>query len=60
MKKISVLIASILMSCMAANAAYREKLDAAGYPYEYMETEGGHIWRNWRIYLDTFLPKLFK
>lgn len=42
-----------------ANNDYRAKLDAAGYPYEYMETDGGHIWRNWRIYLDTFVQKLF-
>ena len=39
---------------------YRAKLDNMGMPYEYMETEGGHIWRNWRIYLSEFAPKLFK
>ena len=44
----------------AANKAYREKLDQLGYKYEYLETEGGHIWRNWRIYLTEFAPKLFK
>lgn len=44
----------------AANKTYREKLDQLGYKYEYMETEGGHIWRNWRIYLTEFAPKLFK
>ncbi len=43
-----------------ANNDFRKKLDAAGYPYEYMETDGGHIWRNWRIYLTEFVPKLFK
>ena len=43
-----------------SNADFRKKLDAAGYPYEYMETDGGHIWRNWRIYLSEFIPKLFK
>ena len=43
-----------------SNADFRAKLDAAGYPYEYMETDGGHIWRNWRIYLSEFVPKLFK
>ena len=43
-----------------ANNDFRKKLDAAGYPYEYMETDGGHIWRNWRIYLSEFVPKLFK
>ena len=43
-----------------SNNEFRAKLDAAGYPYEYMETDGGHIWRNWRIYLSEFAPKLFK
>ena len=43
-----------------ANVDFRKKLDAAGYPYTYMETDGGHIWRNWRIYLSEFVPKLFK
>ena len=43
-----------------ANNDFRKKLDAAGYPYQYMETDGGHIWRNWRIYLTEFVPKLFK
>ena len=27
------------------NADFRKQLDDAGYPYEYMETEGGHTWR---------------
>ena len=26
----------------------------------YMETEGGHIWRNWRVYLTEFAQKIFK
>ena len=43
-----------------SNNDFRGKLDAAGYPYEYMETDGGHIWKNWRIYLSEFVPKLFK
>ena len=43
-----------------SNIEFRAKLDAAGYPYQYMETEGGHIWRNWRIYLSEFVPLLFK
>lgn len=28
--------------------------------YQYMETGGGHIWRNWRIYLTEFAQHLFK
>jgi enterochelin esterase family protein len=43
-----------------SNNEFRQKLDAAGYPYKYMETDGGHIWRNWRIYLSEFAPLLFK
>ena len=43
-----------------SNNEFRAKLDAAGYPYRYMETDGGHIWRNWRIYLSEFVPLLFK
>ena len=43
-----------------ANVEYRKLLDEKGYPYEYFENEDGHIWRNWRIYLTEFTPKLFK
>ena len=39
---------------------YRAKLDSIGMPYTYMESEGGHIWKNWRIYLSEFVPQLFK
>ena len=42
------------------NAGLRRFLDKKGYPYEYYESEGGHIWRNWRIYLSMFAQKLFK
>ncbi len=39
---------------------YRAKLDKMGMKYTYRESEGGHIWRNWRIYLSEFTPLLFK
>lgn len=42
------------------NEEYRAMLDAAGYPYTYVESDGGHIWRNWRKYLQTFASRLFK
>ena len=42
------------------NMEYKAKLEAKGYPFVYKETDGGHIWRNWRIYLDDFAPRLFK
>ena len=40
------------------------KLDAAlteiGFPHTYYVTEGGHTWANWRDYLNTLAPLLFK
>jgi len=41
-------------------ADYRRKLDALGLKYTYLESEGGHNWANWRLYLTQFLPLLFK
>lgn len=38
----------------------RETLDAKGYPYVYNESEGGHSWRNWRLYLTDFSQKIFR
>ena len=45
---------------MQQNADLRKYLDGKGYKYEYYENDGGHIWRNWRIYLTMFAQKLFK
>ncbi len=42
------------------NVKFRNYLDEKGYSYEYVESEGGHIWKNWRIYLTEFVPKLFR
>lgn len=42
------------------NVRYRALLDSEGYPYTYRESEGGHIWRNWRIYLGEYAQLLFK
>lgn len=39
---------------------YREKLTAINFPYTYRESEGGHTWSNWRLYLTEFLPQLFR
>lgn len=41
------------------NESYRKLLDSKGYNYEYIESAGGHEWRNWRNYLADFLPTLF-
>lgn len=42
------------------NQEYRRKLDEMKMPYEYHESEGGHTWTNWRVYLSDFVPKLFR
>ena len=39
---------------------YRKKLDDMGFKYTYRETDGGHIWKNWRVYLSEYTPLLFK
>lgn len=43
-----------------ANLDYCKMLDGMGFPYTFRESDGGHIWRNWRIYLSEFVPQLFK
>ena len=45
---------------MQMNTELRQYLDRKGYKYEYYENDGGHIWRNWRIYLTMFAQKIFK
>lgn len=36
------------------------KLNEQGLEHEYFVSEGGHVWANWRLYLNTFAQKLFK
>ena len=43
-----------------STAGLRRYFDEKGYKYTYMETEGGHIRRNWRVYLTEFAQKIFK
>ena len=43
-----------------ANLDFKKKLEDNGYKFSFMETDGGHIWKNWRIYLTEFVPLLFK
>lgn len=42
------------------NVEFRKQLDAMEFPYTLRISEGGHTWRNWRIYLSEFAPMLFK
>jgi enterochelin esterase family protein len=39
---------------------FRTKLDGMGMKYTYYESEGGHTWTNWRVYLTQFVPMLFR
>jgi len=43
-----------------ANREFREKLDSIGFRYEYTESSRGHLWCNWRQYLLSFAPRLFR
>ena len=43
-----------------ANRNFVQKLKDGNYPHTYSENDGGHIWRNWRVYLSDFVPLLFK
>jgi len=36
---------------------FHKHMTKSGIPHTYMETPGGHTWRNWRIYLTDFLTK---
>ncbi|MCQ2058568.1 MAG: hypothetical protein MJY71_01900 [Bacteroidaceae bacterium] len=38
---------------------YRRYLDRNHYPYEYMETLGGHDWYNWVEYYKVFMTRCF-
>ena len=42
------------------NEAYRKALDDMGVKYDYHESAGGHIWKNWRAYLSDFTRRLFR
>ena len=54
------------IGCGKADFAYagNQVLDAAltrnGMPHTFYESTGGHEWKNWRLYLNTFAQLLFK
>ena len=37
---------------------FHKRLTKSGIDHFYMENEGGHTWRNWRLYLSDFLKRL--
>ena len=54
------------IGCGTADFAYpnNQVLDKAltrnGMEHTFYESTGGHEWKNWRLYLNTFAPLLFK
>lgn len=38
----------------------RKELDKHTFSYKYRESEGGHTWTNWRVYLSEFAGMIFK
>ena len=44
----------------ATSLKLKDYCDAHGYPMTYYESDGAHIWRNWRVYLTVFAQQLFK
>ena len=45
---------------MVNSLLLKEYCESKGYPVSFHESEGGHIWRNWRIYLTLFSQMIFK
>ena len=45
---------------MVNSLLLKEYCESQGYPVSFYESEGGHIWRNWREYLTIFAQKIFK
>ena len=45
---------------MVSAKRLKDWCDFQGFPVTMYESEGGHIWRNWRVYLTLFAQKLFK
>ena len=38
----------------------RSLYDEVGMPYTYRESDGGHTWNEWRLYLTELAPKFFR
>jgi enterochelin esterase family protein len=44
----------------ASNKSFHELLDQRQITHTFVETEGAHVWWNWRDYLADFAPRLFR
>lgn len=59
-------ISLYFLACGTSDFLYEgaKTLDATltknGLTHTFFESEGGHTWANWRLYLNTFAPLLFK
>jgi enterochelin esterase family protein len=42
------------------NQTLLSELDTCNVRHTYRESEGGHTWTNWRLYLSEFAPRLFR
>ena len=44
----------------ASNKSFHELLDQRRIAHTFVESEGAHVWANWRDYLVDFAPRLFR
>ena len=44
----------------APNQNLDQLLTKAGVKHQFVPSEEGHVWRNWRDYLANFAPQLFR
>ena len=44
----------------ASNTTFHKLLDERQITHKFVETEGAHVWWNWRDYLTDFAPRLFR
>ena len=42
------------------NRSFNDQLNQRGIKHTYVETDGGHSWPVWRIYLPQFLEQIFR
>jgi enterochelin esterase-like enzyme len=47
-------------SLFPASKGLSDALDKAQVKHQFVESEEGHVWRNWRNYLADFAPRLFR
>ena len=43
-----------------SNVSFHKLLDQRQVKHNFIETEGAHVWWNWRDYLVDYAPRLFR